>query len=91
MHDMSENEIKHFNIRVYGIIINEKNEVLVSDEYMLDTFMTKFPEVDFILGKDLKIASGVRQWKNSGRKWRLYPIIIQPDFSRKQYFMRIIN
>ena len=40
---MSENEIKHFNIRVYGIIINEKKEVLVSDEYMLDTFMTEFP------------------------------------------------
>ncbi|HEY9123273.1 MAG TPA: NUDIX domain-containing protein [Bacteroidales bacterium] len=33
-----------FNIRVYGIIFNEqRNAVLVSDEYQLNTFMTKFP------------------------------------------------
>ncbi|MCF8381150.1 MAG: NUDIX domain-containing protein [Bacteroidales bacterium] len=36
-------EIKRFNIRVYGILINQNEEVLVSDEYLLDTFMTKFP------------------------------------------------
>ena len=33
----------HFNIRVYGIFINDKNEVLITDEYQLDTKMTKFP------------------------------------------------
>ena len=32
-----------FIIRVYAIIINERNEVLLSDEYMADTAMTKFP------------------------------------------------
>jgi len=32
-----------FVIRVYALIINETNEVLLSDEYMLDTLMTKFP------------------------------------------------
>ncbi|MGQ1890956.1 NUDIX domain-containing protein [Thermophagus sp. OGC60D27] len=32
----------HFNIRVYGICI-EKEHLLVSDEYVMDTFMTKFP------------------------------------------------
>jgi 8-oxo-dGTP diphosphatase len=34
---------KQFIIRVYAIIINEKKEVLLSDEYVLDTMMTKFP------------------------------------------------
>jgi 8-oxo-dGTP diphosphatase len=34
---------KRFVIRVYAIIINEQKEVLLSDEYMLDTYMTKFP------------------------------------------------
>jgi len=34
---------KTFVIRVYAIILNEKNEVLLSDEYVLDTKMTKFP------------------------------------------------
>lgn len=34
---------KTTNIRVYGIIINEKNEVLVSDEYRFGRSFTKFP------------------------------------------------
>ena len=32
-----------FVIRVYGIVINKLNELLVSDEYQLNTKMTKFP------------------------------------------------
>jgi len=32
-----------FIIRIYGIIINSKNEVLVSDEFQLGMKMTKFP------------------------------------------------
>lgn len=32
-----------FIIRVYGLIVNTKDEVLISDEYQLDTRMTKFP------------------------------------------------
>jgi len=32
-----------FNVRVYGILINEKNELLVSDEYHYEKFITKFP------------------------------------------------
>jgi ADP-ribose pyrophosphatase YjhB (NUDIX family) len=34
---------KRFVIRVYALILNERNEVLLSDEYVLDTLMTKFP------------------------------------------------
>ncbi len=30
-------------VRVYALILNEKNEVLLSDEYQLDRRMTKFP------------------------------------------------
>jgi 8-oxo-dGTP diphosphatase len=35
--------INRFNLRVYGLIINEKNEVLLTDEYFRDMRMTKFP------------------------------------------------
>lgn len=35
--------ISLFNIRVYGILINQANEVLLTDEYWFDTKMTKFP------------------------------------------------
>ena len=37
------NKNGQFVIRVYGIIINNGKEVLVSDEFQLDTKMTKFP------------------------------------------------
>jgi 8-oxo-dGTP diphosphatase len=35
--------IEHFNIRVYALIINENNEVLLADEVFRNTRMTKFP------------------------------------------------
>jgi len=34
---------KRFVIRVYAIILNDKKEILLSDEYVLDMYMTKFP------------------------------------------------
>lgn len=36
-------EEKKFNIRVYGILINEKDEVLISDERRRGISFTKFP------------------------------------------------
>jgi 8-oxo-dGTP diphosphatase len=32
-----------FNVRVYGIFINQRGEVLVSDEYRFGRYFTKFP------------------------------------------------
>src|SRR3954464_14094880 len=32
-----------FSIRVYGILINDKQQVLVSDEYIRGGYYTKFP------------------------------------------------
>jgi 8-oxo-dGTP diphosphatase len=40
---MKSKVIKHFNIRVYGILVSEKSQVLLTDEYVLDRKMTKFP------------------------------------------------
>jgi 8-oxo-dGTP diphosphatase len=34
---------RRFNIRVYGIILNEKDEVLLSDEHRNNVSFTKFP------------------------------------------------
>jgi 8-oxo-dGTP pyrophosphatase MutT (NUDIX family) len=39
---MLKQEIK-YNIRVYALILNGENEVLLSDEYQVDMKMTKFP------------------------------------------------
>jgi mutator protein MutT len=35
--------LKRFNLRVYALIINEFNEILLSDEYRFGQFFTKFP------------------------------------------------
>jgi 8-oxo-dGTP diphosphatase len=36
-------EINKFNIRVYGLVLNDSKQVLLSDEYEFDRTMTKFP------------------------------------------------
>ncbi len=40
---MNNTEIKNLIIRIYGLIINNKKEVLLSDEFQLGMKMTKFP------------------------------------------------
>lgn len=45
-------ELKHFNIRVYGIILNDvADAVLISDEFMIGMRMTKFPGGGMNLGE----------------------------------------
>jgi ADP-ribose pyrophosphatase YjhB (NUDIX family) len=43
-----------FNIRVYGILVNEKNQLLVADEYIRGGYYTKFP------GGGLEFGEGTR-------------------------------
>jgi ADP-ribose pyrophosphatase YjhB (NUDIX family) len=46
--------MQYFNIRVYGILINEQRQVLVSDEYIRGAYITKFP------GGGLELGEGTR-------------------------------
>jgi 8-oxo-dGTP diphosphatase len=48
---MTHSEIKSFNIRVYAVIINDEAQVLLSDEYLFDRRMTKFPGGGMHLGE----------------------------------------
>jgi hypothetical protein len=43
-----------FNLRVYGIVINDKKQILVADEYIRGGFYTKFP------GGGLEFGEGTR-------------------------------
>jgi ADP-ribose pyrophosphatase YjhB (NUDIX family) len=43
-----------FNIRVYGILMNDRKQVLVSDEYIRDNYYTKFP------GGGMEFGEGTR-------------------------------
>lgn len=51
-----------FNVRVYGIFINEKNEILVTDEYINKVKFTKFP------GGGLEYGEGTRECLK--REWQ---------------------
>lgn len=43
--------IKKITVRVYGLIINKKKEILLTDEYAMDMKMTKFPGGGLELGE----------------------------------------
>ena len=43
-----------FNVRVYGVLINDQKQVLVSDEYIRGSYYTKFP------GGGLELGEGTR-------------------------------
>lgn len=46
--------MNYFNIRVYGVLINDQNEILVSDEFIRGNYFTKFP------GGGLEFGEGTR-------------------------------
>lgn len=48
--------LEFFNIRAYGILLNERGEVLVSDEREYDQEFTKFPGGGVELGEGIRDA-----------------------------------
>lgn len=46
--------ISMFNIRVYGILLNDHKQILVSDEFIRGAYITKFP------GGGLELGEGTR-------------------------------
>ena len=51
--------ISKFNIRVYGVLINENQEVLLADEHRFKTAFTKFPGGGLEFGEGL--ADGLKR------------------------------
>lgn len=48
--------MKQFNVRVYGLLVNENNEILVSDESRFGKHFTKFPGGGLEFGEGLNDA-----------------------------------
>lgn len=75
-----------FNVRVYGILINEKNEVLLSDELIRGKYYTKFP------GGGLEIGEGTRDclkrefWEEMNLRIEVGPHIYTTDFYQQSAF-----
>ncbi|RZK36000.1 MAG: NUDIX domain-containing protein [Pedobacter sp.] len=45
--------MSYFNVRVYGLLINSKNELLISDEHEYGQYFSKFPGGGLELGEGL--------------------------------------
>ncbi len=82
-------ESGNFVIRVYGLIINEINEVLLSDEFQMGMKMTKFP------GGGLEFGEGppdtlTREFKEecNGQKLRNIQHFYTTDFYQKALFYK---
>ncbi len=48
--------INQFNLRVYGVLVNDKKEVLLSDEFRFGRFFTKFPGGGIEFGEGIEDA-----------------------------------
>ena len=74
-------------VRVYGLVINPNNEILISDEYILETWMTKFP------GGGLEQGEGttdclIREFKEecNGQEIENIRHFYTTDFYQKAFF-----
>ncbi|MCK4663996.1 MAG: NUDIX domain-containing protein [Bacteroidales bacterium] len=83
---MEFSEIKHFNIRVYAIVINDLKEVLLSDEFRLGRKITKFP------GGGMKFGEGTIDClkreivEEFGQQIEIIKHFYTTDFFQKAYF-----
>src|SRR5690554_6247324 len=76
----------NFIIRVYGLVVNDKKEVLVTDEYQMNMEMTKFP------GGGLEFGEGTidclkREFREEGNGQELINI---RHFYTTDYFQKAL-
>ncbi|MGB4843091.1 MAG: NUDIX domain-containing protein [Ferruginibacter sp.] len=85
MQSESENKIM-FNIRVYGILINEKQQLLVSDEYIRGKFYTKFPGGGLEFGEGTKDCLQREFMEEMNLKVKIGDHIYTTDFYQQSAF-----
>jgi 8-oxo-dGTP diphosphatase len=78
--------IRHFNIRVYGIVINEDEEVLITDEYVLNRKMTKFPGGGMQFGEGTADCIKREAREEFGQDIEIISHFYTTDFFQKSYF-----
>lgn len=82
-------QIPHkFNIRVYALIFNNKSEILLSDEYMLDQYMTKFPGGGLEFGEGAKDCIKREIMEELGIKTDIIEHFYTTDFFQKALFFK---
>lgn len=78
--------ISMFNIRVYGILINDKRQVLVSDEFIRGAYITKFPGGGLELGEGTRECLAREFMEEMGLKVKVTEHIYTTDFYQQSAF-----
>jgi 8-oxo-dGTP diphosphatase len=79
--------LKHFTIRVYAIILNEeKNAILVSDEFQKNMRMTKFPGGGLQFGEGTIDCLKREAMEEFGQEIEITDHFYTTDFFQKAFF-----
>lgn len=83
-----DSEIKHFNIRVYGLIISDNKEVLLTDEFQLGQKMTKFPGGGLVFGEGAADCILREALEEFGQEVEIVQHFYTTDFFQKSLFYK---
>jgi 8-oxo-dGTP diphosphatase len=83
---MNGADIKRFNIRIYGLIISDRNEVLLSDEFQLGQKMTKFPGGGLQFGEGSADCIKREALEEFGQEIEIVDHFYTTDFFQKALF-----
>ena len=85
---MHHADIKHFNVRVYGLIINGNSEVLLTDEFQLGRKMTKFPGGGLKFGEGTADCIRREALEEFGQEVEIVEHFYTTDFFQKALFYK---
>lgn len=80
--------IQHFVVRVYGLIINDKKEVLLTDEYQLGMKMTKFPGGGLEFGEGPVDCIKREAYEEFGQEVKVIDHFYTTEFFQKALFYK---
>lgn len=85
---MAELDINNINIRVYGLIINDNHQILLSDEYQLGMNMTKFPGGGLNFGEGTIDCIKREAIEEFGQAVEIVSHFYTTDFYQKSFFFK---
>ena len=85
---MENTGIRHFNIRVYGLLINDRREVLLTDEFQVNQPMTKFPGGGLIFGEGPADCIKREAMEEFGQEIEIVDHFYTTDFFQKALFYK---
>lgn len=83
---MENKTLRHFNVRVYGLVISNKNEILLADEFQLNHKMTKFPGGGLKLGEGPADCIRRESLEEFGQEIEIVEHFYTTDFFQKALF-----